>query len=232
MVNQLVLFLRNLKHSKGKRYYSETGEDITMHEVFNDQIGTYLDIGSGHPVIGSNTYYYYKRGWTGVCVDPQPNLRIAYKLIRYKDRFIPKVVSSKEKVTYFKFANSLLSTTDAKVANYHQKRGLKYTKLELDCINIKNLIPPIITPTQNFFISVDVEGAELEILKGINFSKQRPRAIIIESWMKPWSSKSELNQFFKQARYELIAYTGLSALYIPIEIQNKSMKLREDLANI
>ena len=232
MVNQLVQFLRNLKHSKGKRYYSETGEDITMREVFNDQIGTYLDIGSGHPVIGSNTYYYYKRGWTGVCVDPQPNLRIAYKLIDYKDRFIPKLVSSKEKVTYFKFANSLLSTTDAKVANYHQKRGLKYTKLELDCVNIKNLIPPMITPTQNFFISVDVEGAELEILKGINFSKQRPRAIIIESWMKPWSSKSELNQLFKQARYELVAYTGLSALYIPLEIKNKSMKLREELANI
>ena len=203
-----------------------------MSEVFNDQIGTYLDIGSGHPVIGSNTYYYYKRGWTGVCVDPQPNLRIAYKLIRYKDRFIPKVVSSKEKVTYFRFKNSLLSTTDVKVANYHQKRGLKYTKLELDSVNIKNLIPPIITSTQNFFISVDVEGAELEILKGINFSKQRPRAIIIESWMKPWSSKSELNQLFKQARYELIAYTGLSALYIPLEIKNKSMKLREELANI
>ena len=109
---------------------------------------------------------------------------------------------------------------------------MKYTKLELDCVNIKNLIPPIITPTQNFFISVDVEGAELEILKGINFSKQRPRAIIIESWMKPWSSKSELNQLFKQARYELIAYTGLSALYIPLEIKNKSMKLREELANI
>ena len=59
MVNQIVLFLRNLKHSKGKKYYSETGEDITISEVFNNQTGTYLDIGSGHPVIGSNTYYYY-----------------------------------------------------------------------------------------------------------------------------------------------------------------------------
>ena len=232
MVNQLTLFLRNLKHSKGKKYYSETGEDITINEVFNNQIGTYLDIGSGHPVIGSNTYYYYKRGWNGVCVDPQPNLKIAYKLIRHRDKFIPKVVSSKEKVTFFRFTNSLLSTTDAKVANYHQKRGLKYTKLEIECVNIKNLIPPVITPTQNFFISIDVEGAELEILKSIIFSKQRPRAIIIESWTKPWSSKSELNQLFKRAKYELIAYTGLSALYTPIEAKSKSMKLRKELANI
>jgi len=232
MVNQLVMFLRNLKHSKGKKYYSETGEDITISEVFNNQIGTYLDIGSGHPVIGSNTYYYYKRGWTGICVDPQPNLKIAYKLIRHKDKFIPQVVSNKEKVTYFKFANSLLSTTDAKVANYHLTRGLKYTKYELECVNIKNLIPPTIAPTENFFISIDVEGAELEILKCINFSKQRPRAIIIESWVKPWSSKSELNKLLKRAKYELIAYTGLSALYIPTEVKNKSMKLREELANI
>lgn len=232
MVNQIVLFLRNLKHSKGKKYYSETGEDITISEVFNNQTGTYLDIGSGHPVIGSNTYYYYKRGWNGVCVDPQPNLKIAYKLIRYRDKFIPRVVSSKEKVTYFRFTNSLLSTTNAKVAQYHQARGLKFIKFELECVNIKNLIPAVIAPTENFFISIDVEGAELEILDSINFSKQRPRAIMIESWVKPWSSKSELNKLFKRANYELIAYTGLSALYIPIEVKNKSIKLREELANI
>lgn len=232
MVNRICILLKNLKHSQGKKYYSETGEDIILSELFNNQLGTYLDIGSGHPVIGSNTYYYYKKGWTGVCVDPQPNLNIAYNLIRSRDRFIPKVVSSKEKETFFRFTNSLLSTTNAKVAQYHQSRGLKFTKFELDCVNIKNLIPLEISPTENFFISIDVEGSELEILNSINFSKQRPRAIIIESWKKPWNGKSELNKYFKRVKYKLIAYTGLSALYVPIEAQNKSIKLREELANI
>jgi FkbM family methyltransferase len=232
MVNQIFIFLQNFKHSKGKKYYSETGEDVLLDEVFDSQIGTYLDIGSGHPVIGSNTYYFYKRGWTGVCVDPQPNLKIAYKLIRFKDKFLPQVVSKGKKVAYFKFANSLLSTTNIKVAKYHQSRGLKYTRLELECISIKNLLPPGIASTENFFVSIDVEGSELEILEGINFSKQRPRAIIIESWVRPWSSKSKINELFKRANYELISYTGLSALYVPIEVMNKSMKLRQELGNI
>jgi hypothetical protein len=168
MVNQIFIFLQNLKHSKGKKYYSETGEDVTLSGLFNNQIGTYLDIGSGHPVIGSNTYYYYKRGWTGVCVDPQPNLKISYKLIRYRDKFIPRVVSSKEKVTYFRFTNSFLSTTNAKVAQYHQARGLKFTKFELDCVNIKNLIPSVIASTENFFISID----EMKLQSTISVNKQ------------------------------------------------------------
>jgi FkbM family methyltransferase len=232
MGNPFIDLLKNLKHSRGKRFFSETGEDILLREVFNDQTGSYLDIGSGHPVIGSNTYYFYKKGWRGICVDPQPNLKIAYKILRPKDIFLADVISNKSKLIYYKFENSLLSTSDKKVANFHNKRGLNFQTIELKSVSIKKLLPRNIDSTENYFISIDVEGAEIDILKDVDFSKQRPKAIIIESWSKPWKIDTDIHKFFKSANYELIAYSGLSALFVPLEMKSKNIKLREQLANI
>ena len=57
-----------------RRIPSEIGQDkwvlVKMFpEVTN---GVFLDVGSGHGTIGSNTKALEERGWTGICVDPFP----------------------------------------------------------------------------------------------------------------------------------------------------------------
>ena len=63
MINNLTALFARVKGS-----YSDFGEDQIIQRVFGDYKGLHLDIGAGHPVIGSNTCLFYKKGWSGITV--------------------------------------------------------------------------------------------------------------------------------------------------------------------
>ena len=56
-----------------RRAYSQEGEDLILHRVFENQnTGFYVDVGAHHPVRFSNTYFFYLRGWSGINIDAAP----------------------------------------------------------------------------------------------------------------------------------------------------------------
>jgi len=72
-------FMRNLEVTLGEasgrsEYFSEIGQDKwVLEKVFPGVTnGYFVDIGSGHGTIGSNSRTLEKRGWSGVCIDPFP----------------------------------------------------------------------------------------------------------------------------------------------------------------
>ena len=52
---------------KSKVSYSDFKEDLILEGIFGSLTGSYVDVGAGHPVIGSNSYLFYKKGWSGIC---------------------------------------------------------------------------------------------------------------------------------------------------------------------
>ena len=50
--------------------FSQCAEDMIARSLIDTSAGRYVDIGSGHPVRGSNTYSLYRQGWSGLLVDP------------------------------------------------------------------------------------------------------------------------------------------------------------------
>lgn len=232
MSRNFLSMLRNLKHTRGKVFFSETGEDVILQQLFKSKVGRYLDIGSGQPVVGSNSYLFYKMGWNGVCIDPQPNLKLSYKTIRPRDLFLPYIAGDGKSKNFYEFDNKLLSTTNPKVAAYHRSKGLNYKISYQKSIKLKNYLPKVISPDDNFFITIDIEGSEYDVIREINFRRQRPRAVLVETWQYPWSKESILNSIFYKNNYQLFAYTGLTALYIPNELDIKTIKLRSELSKL
>jgi FkbM family methyltransferase len=232
MKQQLMNCLRNVKHSKGKIYFSETGEDSVLQQLFKSKNGRYIDIGAGQPIIGSNSYCFYKMGWTGICIDPQPDLKLSYKILRPKDLFLPFLVGTNKNNTLYEFENKLLSTTNVKVANYHKSKGLKYTKVQHRCVSLQDYLPRKILPDDNYFISIDVEGSEYEIIKQIDLGNQRPRVILVETWNYPWAKKSQITSYLEYGNYQLFAYTGLTALFVPKELTLKTINMRLNLSKL
>ena len=89
----LIEILRCLKHARGKKFYSETGEDAIVINYLNNETGRYLDVGASHPIIGSNTYFLYVRGWDGVAIEPIESYRKIWHVIRKRDKFVSAVVA-------------------------------------------------------------------------------------------------------------------------------------------
>ncbi len=212
-----------------KSYFSETGEDITIKQFTDKSPGRYIDVGAHHPLVGSNTFNLYTQGWSGIAVEPQTNFNFLWKLFRRRDALINSPVSSKPEVIFHYFTNSLLNTTDSKVANIH-KSDKKWLKSEsVSAVRLQTLLPHKLHSCENFVLSIDIEGSELDALKTVNWRMQKPRIILLESWARPWIGKSETHLYLVKRGYTLQAYTGLTSVYVAQEFLLSRVTLKEKL---
>ena len=103
--------------------FSQEGEDLIIDRIFKTKKIQYneifyLDIGSGHPIKYSNTFYFYIRGSRGICVDAfDKNIKL-HRLLRPRDKSFDLILGDDEKlIDYYVFNQSELNTTSKKRVN-------------------------------------------------------------------------------------------------------------------
>ena len=158
------------------RYYGEFGQDKwILEEVFpHVRDGFFVDIGSWDAVLGSNSKALEERGWSGICVDPLPRNWRGRSCRLYEE-----VVSSKAGETVdFKVADELSGIAEFQGAHRETlkaARTVKFTTTTIDDLLRRAGAPPFI-----HYISIDVEGAEYEVLKAFPFDRHAVGAFTIE----------------------------------------------------
>jgi hypothetical protein len=76
-IRQIVSPRKVVQLALGVRYMRgscpQEGEDILLERLhLLLSIGTYIDVGAGHPFRWSNTARLYRKGWCGTLVEPDP----------------------------------------------------------------------------------------------------------------------------------------------------------------
>ena len=160
----------------GRTYPSEIGQDKwVIFRIFpRVSNGFFLDVGSGHGTIGSNTKALEERGWTGICVDPFPT--------HLDDRTcrMEKVVVSSAAGQLVKFhAHEGLGGIADTLGKWKEEAS-KAPVVEFTTTTLGEVLDRAQAPAFIHFLSLDIEGAELEALKGIPFDKYRFGAMAIE----------------------------------------------------
>src|SRR5436190_23516274 len=103
------------KFLKAERTYSQAGEDRILNFLFNS-FGkskiTYLDIGANHPLMGNNTYLFYRDGGQGICVEPNPKLCRLIKKLRPRDKCLNLGLGngSEKSADFYVMSSHVLST--------------------------------------------------------------------------------------------------------------------------
>ena len=182
--------------------YSQSHEDLELKDFFPNEIGKYLDIGAGYPVYMSNTFFFYKLGWSGILVEPLTENVILGRILRNRDRIIQGIVSAKrELTTFYELDPSFYSTIDSdavqKWLNFGaviRKKG-KITSIPVSDMDF------ICTPTEPCLVSIDVEGAELEVLNSFDWNRQKPRVFIIETWEGNSASNNQVDALLTAQGY-------------------------------
>jgi FkbM family methyltransferase len=165
--------------------YSQEGEDLVLDRIMrNDTPGFYLDIGAHHPFRFSNTYLFYRKGWSGICIDPLPSARILFEKWRPRDKFIETGVSETPSSTkYYMFDEPAYNTFDAQLSKERVHQGLARL-VETKTIptdTLRNILDQHLPENNKLvFMSVDVEGYDLQVLKSNDWTKYRPDFIIAE----------------------------------------------------
>jgi len=202
--------------SKTQVFYSQTGEDQLLRKYLPEANGSFVDVGAGQPVRGSNTYYFYKRGWSGTLIDPvRFNLRLA-KLFRRRDKFIQNIVSSKNTpLKFYEFYPAEYSTIEKNVAESLVNRGIKLkSEIDLKPITLAALNLSC-EPTDATLLSVDVEGHDLEVLQSNNWSGFKPRVICVEDNIQGIEqSGTKISNYLVAYGYKFVESTDISSIYV------------------
>jgi FkbM family methyltransferase len=210
--------------------YSQNGEDLIIKNLFNRlriSKPTYLDIGANHPIYISNTYLLYVKGSRGVCVEPNSVLAKKFRTARPGDIVLQAGVAFNDETeaTFYQFPYEAhgLSTFSKKEAEFWETTGNenvgKYTierAVTLPLLRINNIIREHFTGHPNF-ISIDVEGLDLDILKTLDFSKYKPEVFCIECIRYLENNKEQIDEdilsFMKNAGYFVYADTHINTIF-------------------
>jgi len=201
----------------GKISFAQSGEDMILSTIlWNVKNGFYIDIGANNPFIQSNTYHFYKKGWRGLNIDALPNSMIAFRKHRRKDINLECAISDKEEILdYYMFSSSFYNSFSTeeienkkKVSELIEIRKIKTKKLSdiLATYNIGNID----------FMSIDVEGFDLNVLKSNDWIKYRPKILISEYYAQDLTNlrSNQVYIFLHQHRYEYFCNTPTNIFYI------------------
>jgi FkbM family methyltransferase len=196
-------------------HWSQSGEDVILGALLPEKHGTYVDVGAAHPRLGSNTYFLCRRGWRGTLVEPNPDSAQALRKARPRDRVVQAAAGSRAGTAQFTiFQSDYLSSIDPAIARQRADAGeVIESILEVPVVTLADL-DLCADPSQPCLLSIDCEGADLEVLLGNDWGTFTPRVICVEEPAATLSSPTEIRKFLEGRGYRLHAHTGLSAVYL------------------
>ena len=191
--------------------YGASGEDVLINKIFkNKNDGYFVDVGALHPINGSLTYNLSKEGWSGLNIDLLKENLILFNFFRKKDKNINLAISKNKGVinAYIFERGSGVNTTNKKWADKWKKKiGKKYSILKIKKNSLNNVLSSYKISKEFELLNIDVEGHEIDVLKGINFKNIRPKIITIEIHVEKTEQifKTEIYKLLKKNNYELIS---------------------------
>lgn len=164
--------------------YSQEAEDVILKRLFEGQkTGFYIDVGAHHPSRYSNTNLFYKMGWSGINIDAMPGSMALFKRFRPRDINLEiAVAKEKKKLTFYIFNDPALNTFDEELSR-RRNCGSYYVvqKQLLQTCPLAEVLSEHIPNGQEIdFMSIDVEGYDLEALQSNDWEHFRPKYILVE----------------------------------------------------
>jgi len=169
----------------GQLSYAQEGEDLVLARLFGNQVesGFFVDIGAHHPVRYSNTYYFYRRGWTGLNVDALPGTAKLFRRMRPKDITVECGIGAKEGfLTYFAFNEPALNTfSEQEAAKKNHPPYHVINKLQLPVMTLAQLLDQRLPKGRMIdFMTVDTEGLDYEVIASNDWDRYRPKVLLVE----------------------------------------------------
>lgn len=167
------------------RSWSQEGEDMVLRRIFeNKKTGIYIDVGAHHPKRFSNTYLFYQLGWQGINIDAMPGSMQLFNKWRPRDINLEMgVAQATGTLDYYIFNEKALNgfSTDLSRERDHASNSYSINEvIRVDVYPLSEILDKHLIHKNIDFLTVDVEGLDLDVLKSNDWSKYRPSYVLAE----------------------------------------------------
>ncbi len=187
--------------------------------------GVFVEVGANEPKLFSQTWHLEARGWRGLLVEPIGDLCERLRRERPQSTVVQAACGRPGgpaevdlQVTKNPAHSTILGHLEDPTDEVVRTEGVRLATLDglieesgLDRVD---------------FVSIDVEGAQLEVLRGFDLRRHRPRLLVIEDHLRNLS----LHRFLTGSGYALVKRTGVNSWYVPRDRSFSLTSRREGLA--
>ena len=210
-----------------RRSWSQCGEDIIARYVFDIlqiPVPTYLDIGAHHPTHFSNTHLFYSQGSRGINIEPDPDLFVAFTQARPRDINLNVGIGEQSgELDFYVMSVRTLNTFSEAEAHAIERQGSVRIErvVTLPVVTVNSILEDHCR-TGIDFLSLDVEGLDLAILRTMDFDIVRPKVMCVEtitySENRTGQKVKDIESFMHGNGYFTYADTNINTLFVDRQI--------------
>jgi FkbM family methyltransferase len=176
---------------------------------FGERKGYFVEVGANEPRARSQTWHLEQAGWTGVLIEPQPDLADQLRAQRTAKVFAVACSSPANAghTLPLHVAGPLSSLDRASMAP-----GARPEKvIDVPIRTLDDVLEEAGAPAHFDFLSVDVEGHEIDVLRGFSIARWRPQLILLEDHVADLSK----HRYLTTAGYRIIRRYENNGWYVP-----------------
>ncbi len=201
-----------LEQFVARAVFPDHAETRLKEEYLGAQKGFFVDVGANDPKAISQTWHLEQMGWTGILIEPQPDLAQQLREQR-RARVFACACSSPEN------AGKMLPF---QVSGIHSSLNLdffvagmrKRDVIEVPVRTLDDILNEANAPVPVDMVSIDVESHEIEVLNGLTLLRWRPRLILIEDL----AFDLRIHKLLRSRGYKWVRRTGLNGWYVPADV--------------
>jgi FkbM family methyltransferase len=176
---------------------------------FGNARGYFVEVGANDPHARSQTWHLEQAGWTGVLVEPQPELAGLLRANRTAKVFAVACSSPDNagRTLPLHVAGPLSALNRERMA----PGASPETVIQVPVKTLDSILEEAGTHPGFDFLSIDVEGHEIEVLRGFDTARWRPRLILLEDHVPDLSK----HRYLTSHGYRIIRRYENNGWYVP-----------------
>jgi FkbM family methyltransferase len=172
--------------------------------------GFFIDVGANQPQIGSQTWFLEEQGWRGILIEAQSQLCPALRAGRPHSTVFQVACGAPEDPPELPFYVAEIAGHSSLEKNLVDS-ATKYVRTEMVKLRTLDSILEEVGNPRIDFVSIDVEGTQLNVLRGLNLERHQPALLLIEDHLH----HLKVHRYLKRHGYQVVKRTGLNNWYVP-----------------
>jgi len=199
--------------------YAQNFEDVTLWRAFKDiGVGRYVDVGAFHPEIDSVTKWFYDQGWSGINLEPVPEMFEILEAARPRDTNVRAAAGAFSGEAEMAVVPDSMGLSSLDISAVENNVSFPHTLMKVPVRPLREVLEPY-TGQNIHFLKIDAEGCEEAVLRGMDFTRFRPWVVVVEA-TEPLSrsrTSDKWRDVLIKNDYQQAYFDGLNEFYLAAE---------------